>query len=278
MKRSTAGISVLLFVFSLYSHAQSWSSILSATQAINWSNSGVGGIPARTTNCASLTSSATVSQINSALASCPSGETVALAAGTYTISGTIQIPSNVTLRGAGANQTILSAKGGGGGYVVALGSGGPGYNPVNITAGATNGSTSLTLSNAAGITTSSYLAIAETNNPSFVSSTGSEGQCTWCDGIWTNSGSLARGQIVQVTGVSGSTVTISPGLYGAYTQSPVAVPFNMSASYAGVENLQVYANNTGYAGNFGLSSCAYCWVKGVESNYTDGDQVEDYWG
>lgn len=278
MKRSTAGISVLLFVFSLYSHAQSWSSILSATQAINWSNSGVGGIPARTTNCASLTSSATVSQINSALASCPSGETVALAAGTYTISGTIQIPSNVTLRGAGANQTILSAKGGGGGYVVALGSGGPGYNPVNITAGATNGSTSLTLSNAAGITTSSYLAIAETNNPSFVSSTGSEGQCTWCDGSWTNSGSLARGQIVQVTGVSGSTVTISPGLYGAYTQSPVAVPFNMSASYAGVENLQVYANNTGYAGNFGLSSCAYCWVKGVESNYTDGDQVEDYWG
>ena len=267
----------MLFVFSLSSHAQSWSSILSATQAINWSNSGVGGIPARTTNCASLTSSATVSQINSALASCPSGQTVALAAGTYSISGTIQVPSNVTLRGAGANQTILSATGGGGGYVVALGSGGPGYNPVNITGGATNGSTSITLSNASGITTSSYLVIAETNNPAFVSSNGSEGQCTWCDG-WTSSGSLARGQIVQVTAVSGSTVTISPGLYGAYTQSPIAVPFNMSASYAGVENLQVYANNTGYAADFGLSSCAYCWVKGVEGNYTDGDQLEDYWG
>jgi hypothetical protein len=277
MKRSTAGISVLLFVFSLYSHAQSWSSILSATQAINWSNSGVGGIPARTTNCASLTSSATVSQINSALSSCPSGETVALAAGTYSISGTIQVPSNVTLRGAGANQTILNATGGGGGYVVALGSGGPGYSPVNITAGATNGSTSITLSNASGVTTNSYLVIAETNNPAFVSSNGSEGQCTWCDG-WTSSGSLARGQIVQVTAVSGSTVTISPGLYGAYTQSPIAVPFNMSASYAGVENLQVYANNTGYAADFGLSSCAYCWVKGVEGNYTDGDQLEDYWG
>ena len=278
MRRSTAGISVLLFVFSLYSHAQSWSSILTNTQAINWSNSGVGGIPARTTNCASLTSSATLSQINSALSSCPSGETVYLAAGTYSINGSINIPSNVTLRGAGANQTILNATGTGGGDVVSMGTGGPSYNPVSITGGATNGSTSLTLSSAAGITTSSYLVITETNNPAFVNSTGSEGACTWCDGSWTSNGSLARGQIVQVTAVSGSTVTISPGLYGAYTQNPVAVPFNMAVQYAGVEDLQVYSNNTGYDASFGMSECAYCWIKGVESNYTDGDQAEVYWG
>jgi len=278
MRRSTAGISVLLFVFSLYSHAQSWSSILTSTQAINWSNSGVGGIPARTTNCASLTSSATLSQINSALSSCPSGETVYLAAGTYSINGSINVPSNVTLRGAGANQTILNATGTGGGDVVSMGTGGPSYNPVSITGGATNGSTSLTLSSAAGITTSSYLVITETNNPAFVNSTGSEGACTWCDGSWTSNGSLARGQIVQVTAVSGSTVTISPGLYGAYTQNPVAVPFNMAVQYAGVEDLQVYSNNTGYDASFGMSECAYCWIKGVESNYTDGDQAEVYWG
>jgi hypothetical protein len=52
----------------------------------------------------------------------------------------------------------------------------------------------------------------------------------------------------------------------------------MSETYAGVENLQVYANNTGYAANFGMSQCAYCWIKGVESNFTDGDHVEVYWG
>ncbi len=277
MKRSITGVFALLFVFTLNGHAQSWSSILSSTQAINWSNSGVGGIPARTTNCASLTSSATLAQINSALASCPSGQAVALAAGTYTINGTIQVPSNVTLRGAGADQTILSATGSGGGYVVALGSGSPSYTTVSITGGATNGSTSITVSSASSLKSGMYLVIAETNNPSFVSSSGSEGQCNWCDG-WTSTGSLARGQIVAVTGVTGSTVTISPGLYGAYTKSPIAVPFNMSASYAGVENLQVYANNTGYQADFGLSTCAYCWVKGVESNYTDGDFVDVYWG
>jgi hypothetical protein len=278
MKRRTAAISVLLFVFSLYAQAQLWSPVLKGSQAVDWSTSGVGGIPARATNCANLTSSATLAQINSALASCPSGQTVSLGAGTYSITGTINIPSNVTLRGAGANLTILNATGGGGGNVVTLGSGSVPYNPVSITSGASSGSTSLTVGNTSGIKAGMYLAIAETNDPSYVSSSGSEGICSWCDGGWTSTASLARGQIVAVTAVSGTTVTISPGLYSAYANAPVAVPFNMSASYAGVENLQVYANNTGYGSNFGMSACAYCWVKGVESNYTDGDHVEVYWG
>ncbi len=278
MRRYLVQISALVFTFALTAHAQSWSSILNSNQAINWSNSGVGGIPPRTTICANLTPSASLAQINSALSSCPSGQTVYLAPGTYNITGTINVPSNVTLRGAGANQTILNATGGGGGAVVSMGSGSPTYTPISITGGATAGSSSITVANASAIKTGMYLVIAETNNSSYVSSSGSEGTCSWCDGGWTSSGNLARGQIVAVTGVSGSTITISPGLYSGYTNSPIAVPFNMSVSYAGVENLQVYANNTGYGTNFGLSSCAYCWVKGVESNYTDGDHVEVYWG
>jgi len=277
MKRIATSFSFLFFAVSLCGYAQTWSGILNSSQAINWSNSGVGGIPARTTNCASLTSSATAAQINSALASCPSGQTVFLAAGTYNISSTINIPSNVTLRGAGANQTILNSSGGGGGDFISLGSGFPNYSPVNITGGATAGSTTITVSSASSIKAGGYLVVTETNNSSFVSSTGTEGACTWCDG-WTSNGSLVRGQIVAVTGVSGSSVTISPGLYGAYTNSPVAVPITMSASYAGVEDLQVYANNTGWGSSFGMNLCAYCWIKGVESNYADGDHAEIYWG
>jgi hypothetical protein len=52
----------------------------------------------------------------------------------------------------------------------------------------------------------------------------------------------------------------------------------MATASAGVEDLQVYANNSGYLANFGMSECAYCWIKGVESNYTDGDHVTVYWG
>lgn len=276
MKRNIALLLAVIFTFSLLSFAQQpWSGILTSSQAIDWSNAGAGTIPPRTTVCTNLTASASASQINSALSSCPSGQTVYLAAGTYTINRTIQVPSNVTLRGAGADKTILKATGSGG-YVVALGSGGPSYSPVNITGGATNGSTSITLSSTSGVQNGMYLVITQPNT-GIVTSNGSEGTCTWCDG-WTSNGSLARGQIVQVTGVSGSTVSISPGLYGAYTNSPVAVPFNMSASYAGVEDLQVYATNSGYGADFGLTSCAYCWVKGVEGNYTDGDFVDVGWG
>jgi len=123
-----------------------------------------------------------------------------------------------------------------------------------------------------------YLVITEINNLSYVSSAGSGGICNWCDGGWTEKGSLARGQIVAVTGITGRTITVLPGLYSAYTNTPIAVPFTMSASHAGVEDLQIYANNTGYGANFGLSECAYCWIKGVESNYADGDHVEVYWG
>lgn len=87
-----------------YGSAQVWAPLLSSRQAIDWSDAGVGTIPARKTNCASLTSSVALAEINSALASCPGGQTVYLAAGTYSIPGTVIVPSNVTLRGAGAGQ------------------------------------------------------------------------------------------------------------------------------------------------------------------------------
>ena len=250
--------------------AQAWATFLSARQAIDWSDAGVGGIPARKTNCANLTPSATLAQINSALASCASGQTVFLAAGTYSISGTVIVPSDVTLRGAGASRTILNAIGAGGGDVISLGSGSVAVRPFRITNGATAGSTSIEVSKVSGVKVGMYLVIAEINNLTYVSAAGSGGNCNWCDGGWTEKGSLARGQIVKVTGVNGRAITFLPGLYSAYTNTPLAVPFNMAVDHAGVEDLKVYANNTGYSANFGMSECAYCWIEGVESNYTWG--------
>jgi hypothetical protein len=279
MKKSVIGAFVMMVIGTLADgHAQAWAPILNPKQAIDWSNAGVGGIPARMTHCSELTSSATVAEINAALASCPGGEAVTLAAGTYSIAGTVHVPSNVTLRGSGANLTILNAVGGGGVDVISLGSGSVDFKPYRLTGGATAGSTKFEVSNTSGIQVGMYLAITEINDLTYVSAAGSGGNCNWCDGGWTEKGSLARGQIVAVTGISGRTVTISPGLYSAYSNVPIAVPFNMSASYAGVEDLQVFANDTGYVSNFGMAECAYCWIKGVESNYADGDHVEVYWG
>jgi hypothetical protein len=270
-------ISFVLLALLQPARAQLWASLLTSSQAIDWSHAGVGPIPLRAAACARLTPAATVAAINSALASCPPGKTVYLSPGTYSISATIHIPSMVTLRGAGADQTILNATGQGD-TVVSLGNGWASYQPLRIASGATAGSTRIMLEKAAGIVPGMYLAVAENNDPRFVTAAGSQALCTQCDGGWTPVGRLARGQIVEVTGVFGDVVTFAPGLYSAYTLSPVAVPFSMGAQYAGVEDLQVYANNTGYGANFYLQACAYCWVKGVESNYADGDHVSIEWG
>lgn len=256
---------------------QAWEPFLDPGRAIDWSAVGVGGIPPRTTNCAKLTPQADVNKINAALATCPAGQTVLLEPGTYTIAGTIHIPANVTLRGAGADQTILNASGSGE-AVIAMGSGGVPFRPVAITGGTQGESSAIELYSAAGIAPGTFLAIAERNDPAYVTSAGSGGNCNWCDGGWTRDGGMARGQIVAVTAVSGATATISPALFGRYTHEPVAVPFDMAASFAGVEDLQVHANNTGYDTNFKLAMCAYCWIKGVESNYADGDHVDVLWG
>ena len=257
--------------------AQSWRPTLPPDRGIDWSQAGAGETPLRSEACATLSAPATDEEINAALAACGGGKAVVLSAGTYTVHGAIHVPSNVTLRGAGADRTILDARGAGP-AVIALGRGSVPYLPRVIASGGDKGSTRIRLGTTEGVSPGAFLAIAEKNDPTFVTSAGSGGNCNWCDGDWTRDGSLARGQIVAVTAVSGDVVTISPALYGSYTHEPVAVPFQMQATHAGVEDLQVKANNTGYTTNFTMDLCAYCWIKGVESNYADGDHVSVQWG
>jgi hypothetical protein len=93
--------------------------VIAPGRVVNWTGAGVpGGIPTtRTqctnTQCATVTSagaSATSTQINSAIANAPANTYVLLPAGTYSsATGCILMSvSNVTLRGAGADQTFLA--------------------------------------------------------------------------------------------------------------------------------------------------------------------------
>src|SRR3989442_10135875 len=100
----------ILLSLSLCSYAQLWSGILDTSRAIDWNQAGViGGIPNRTSICATLNPGATAAQINSAIASCPSGQVVFLNAGTYNLNTGLMFngKSNVTLRGAGPDKTFL---------------------------------------------------------------------------------------------------------------------------------------------------------------------------
>jgi hypothetical protein len=254
-------------------------SVLPADRTIDWSQSGIpGGIPSRTTICTTIPAGASQSSIQSALNACPANQVVQLSAGTYNISGGLTIPSNVVLRGAGPKQTILNASGSGSGFL-RFGSGSvPSIaNSTAITGGATAKSTSVTVQSATGITVGSFLMVTQLNDSSYVSISTTNGSCTWCDGGIGWNGTRVQGQIVEVTGVSGNTVSVSPGLYVDYKQSPLATRVTMGARNAGVEDLQVYMNNTGYTSNFRMEGAAYSWVKNVESNYTDGDHAQLHW-
>jgi hypothetical protein len=91
----------------------------------------VGGIPARTTLCATINASGgdDTNAINAAIGNCPAGQVVSLGAGTFTIGegNLILLNKGITLRGQGAGKTTLQRTGG-----AVFGSGNPGSNPTPI--------------------------------------------------------------------------------------------------------------------------------------------------
>lgn len=292
-------------------YAQPWAGILSPTSGagactvggtsapgacgIDWTQAGIpGGIPSGSWTQSGSTIAATGSDqttaIQNALNACGTNHFVLLAAGTFRVDGVLTVPSNCALRGAGADQTIVNGHGGSTGgatyppQIIMIGGpaspGGPSpgtSNDVSITSGATAGSTSIVVSSATNISTSKYLRITDLND-TWVNPNGSEGFCNYCDDY---TGTRVRGQIVQVTSVSGTTIGITPALFTAYANTPLASPFTPAAVNAGIENLQVLANHlscgtaTGvcYGGDFGMALTAFCWIRGVEGNYTDGNFV-----
>ena len=97
---------VISFILDVDYH-YAWSqSILPAERNFAW-NPGLmsmGAIPNRSTACATLSPG---DNIQSALYRCPAGQVVQLNARTYTVNNYLQVRSGITLRGAGAGQTVL---------------------------------------------------------------------------------------------------------------------------------------------------------------------------
>jgi hypothetical protein len=276
---------ILLLVIPNAAHAQAWSGILKPVSGsgacspstlsspqecgIDWSVAGVvGGIPSGSWTQSGATVNPTggdsTGAIQSALNSCGKNHFVLLGAGTFNVTS-LSIPSNCVLRGSGTLKTIVNSTGSGG-AVYTLGGGGPGYTPAstNIASGATSGSTSIVVSSSSGISAGTLLAITELNDPSYVTPDTSNGVCSWCDGT-SDGAARTRGQTVQVTNVSGNTLTISPALYSNYGVAPgtspaQAWPFPVAGQNEGVELLQTYANGSGYKAVYSLNACVNCWV------------------
>lgn len=287
---------ILLIILLCSPYAAFGTYALPGARVTNWSNAGVvGGIPNRTSVYATVSpqsSTLDTANINNALKSCPSGQVVMLSAGTFQIQGVISIPSNVTLRGSGPQKTILNITGGKGLAVISFAGPTPSwqlsYNtPQPIAQGCTKGSSLITLASAPlpEWSVGGLLWLTEANDESLpVTANGGGGLCTWCgDGLGDQ---YDLGQVVRITSISGKTIGVDPPLNTTYSTSltPAAISVagadgssNQPVQNAGVEDLQVYDNNTGRNPNFAIMGAYNCWIKDVESNYADGDHVEiDY--
>jgi PKD repeat protein len=250
--------------------------IIPAERIANWPNTGVpGGIPTRTTIYTTLGPTATTSDINTALANCPSNQVVFLSAGTYNLSGTITIgKSGVTLRGAGPGLTILNNVG------VSINDVNNTYphDPppflVNWTAGYAQGTTNLTLSSTSGLQVGNILVVDQLNS-GYVMQSG-EG----CNSCSRSSGSRFLQQYTLVTAINGNTVTISPGIYATNfdaSLSPQAWWWSKSQTvqFSGVEDLRI---NTAPSGNNIYFGCTYaCWAKNIYSYLATSRHIQ-IWG
>lgn len=273
---------VLVLMVSASAQAQQWAGIIDPSRAVNWSSAGVvGGIPNRTTVCTTLNPGATAAQINSAISTCPSGQVVFLNAGTYSISdGGIVMQSNVTLRGAGANQTFLvftANNGCIGAFAVVCFAGGDssdyygdakmqpgGTNAATWTSGYVKGTTQIVLNNIGsnGISVGKWIVLDQANDTATNSgyfdceSTSATPPCS-AEGGKGDPGRIVGGvprQVTQVVKViacspctSGSTFTISPGVYMPNIvsgKSPGAWWPSVTIQNAGIENLSIDSTNS----------------------------------
>src|ERR1022692_4527329 len=234
---------LMMLCLSGHLRAQLWSGILDPSRGADWSSTNpgvVGGVPSASwAQCGATIApySGSATAINNALAACSANTYVLLGAGTFTLSSGIQMVSNVALRGAGANSTFLvfSGNNGCGGesasICVSRDSTWDGStsiqqgrsNAASWSAGYTQGTNSITLTNvgSSGRSVGQYIYLDQANSNS------DPGTLFVCDNT-TLPCSLEGGapgrtisgnqynqiQIVKITNISGSTYTISPGLYG----------------------------------------------------------------
>jgi len=264
---------------------------------VNWSKVGIpDGIPNRTTICATLNPGATSTDIDNALAACPSGQVVFLNAGIYTLSGGISFNGHngVTLRGAGPTQTLLLFTGGDicggqGGDICAIDNthyweGSPevlpgGSHAANWTDGYSQGTTTITLDNVpSGLAAGNLVILDQADD------TADTGGFYVCDSVSCHqsaetpsfNGRTIGGihynqtQLVAVTGISGNQVTISPGVYAnnwRASQTPGMWWTGPQITLVGVEDLTADHTNTDPSVTSGIYfyDCYECWVKNVRS-------------
>jgi len=279
----TVRVLALLLLIAAPAHAQTLTSVLTGAQRmIDWSSAGVsGGIPARTTICAELAAGATAHAINAAIAKCRNG-VVALGAGTYQLSDgiTFRGTSNVTLRGAGPDETILkfAAPDPCGGLQANICIRGasevwsgnvPDSNVRRWTDGYARGTKTITVSSTSSLSVGQMIVLDQRDDASDTShvyvcaslSCSQEGKPAGREG-------RAQQQFVQISAIDGKRLTISPALHMVNwraSQSPEVWWWGPSAVRNGVENLTLDNSASSEKAAIAFQNAYDSWVRNVKS-------------
>jgi len=164
-----------------------------------WNPGVAGGIPSRSTVCATVNAATygngsqdATNGIQAAIDACPAGQVVQLSAGTFTIGttgGFILVNKAITLRGAGPGQTTLQKTNGAtpgsyqpGPYPAPIVIVGParwdngGGSSANLTSDAVKGAYSVNVASSAGFSAGQFVLLDELSNASWQTDPGGRGQ------------------------------------------------------------------------------------------------------
>src|SRR5258708_5625395 len=219
--------------------------------------------------------------IQSALNAASSGSVVYIPTGTYLVTHSLTLKSNVSLRGDGPDATIIHYTGTStngclnADYFI-------GWSPSQaITIAANKGDKTITVNSSAGMAVNGIINISHTN-PSWVDIIGAAGAFTVAGAPQTGGGAAGTGdqndttrclmQLDRITAINGNVLTLSRGLYRDTGINPYinyqAATFSTGV---GVENLQI--NSTGSGANaptITFSNCVQSWIKNIKCVLASG--------
>jgi hypothetical protein len=259
--------------------------ILPPERRTTWNPGIPGGIPARTTVCATVNASTygngatdATAGIQAAINACPAGQVVQLSAGDFLINGSepITIGKSIVLRGAGPGATRLRKTSTVANPLILIGRRWlEEAESVFLTTNAAKGATSVQVASTVGFSVGQLVLVDEVTDNAYV---------YWGKDAAAQPGGPARGwftrydrpvgQMVEIASISGNTVTFTTPLHIAFDTAHDAqltrytIPYG--AKLAGVEDLYVRG---GQDDNITVRFAINGWVKNVESDWSMGDSV-----
>ena len=247
--------------------------VIPPSRRTTWNPGIPGGIPSRTTICATINaatygngSTDATAAIQSAIKGCPAGQVVYLPAGTYATSTTLGIDRGIVLRGAGPSRTKIRLKPVEKAPVVLLGLWSKPAAPVGVTADVAKGATSITVADGSSFAAGDVLQLDQRDDPSYVVS----GDCPWYKNKDADGTVRSIAQTVEVASVAGNTL---------YLASPIHIDFRAAMSPQVVKIVDPFVKNAGIedlyltggtSGMIRVVHAAYSWLKNIESDTVDG--------